>query len=78
MEILDKKQLAKLLNVSVRQIDFLRAEKGLPWLSFGALVRFDRSEVETWLEGRRRKGSPNQQEQDTESNEGKPAYADRE
>jgi len=74
MEILDKKQAAKLLNVSVRQIDFLRAEKNLPWRSFGALVRFDRAELEAWAEGQRRIGAPNQQEQETKD---KDSEADR-
>lgn len=71
MNLLDKKQVAEMLACSVRQIDFLRAEKNLPWVSIGALVRFDRSEVEAWMEGQRRKGAPNQQEQETKDGESK-------
>lgn len=57
MEMLNKKQAAKLLNVSVRQIDFLRAKKNLPWVAFGQCVRFDREELEAWVnENARRSG----------------------
>lgn len=39
---LTKKDVAGLLGCSVRQVDILRANGGLPFYRFGNLVRFSR------------------------------------
>jgi len=47
-EILTKKELAKLLKVTVRTIDRLRGE-GMPSFKVGNQVRFDKEDVKDWL-----------------------------
>ena len=50
MEILTKKELSKLLQVTERTIDMLR-KQGLPWFYVAADIRFDKDEVLIWLKG---------------------------
>ena|GEM_PF-4805792 len=43
-----KKQLAELLNVSENSIMRLR-EQGLPYFSFGKIVRYNLNDVQEWM-----------------------------
>lgn len=43
-----KKQLAKILNVSENSIMRLR-EEGLPYFSFGKIVRYNLNDVQEWM-----------------------------
>lgn len=45
-----KRDVAKYLNVSVRQVDVLRDKYGLPFRKIGSLVRFYPAEVEAWAQ----------------------------
>lgn len=52
-KLLDKRQAAEFLNVSVRAIDYFRQSAGLPaHIIGGKLVRFDARELERWALGR--------------------------
>ena len=46
-------QLADRLGVSVRHIRRLVAERRVPYLKVGWLVRFDPTEIASWLDGAR-------------------------
>ena len=56
-EYMNKKELAALLKVSPRQIDYLRANRNLPWFALGMCVRFDREAVVQWLRQQQHTGS---------------------
>ena len=45
-----KREVAKYLNVSLRQVDVLRDKHGLPFRKIDNLVRFYPSEVEAWAQ----------------------------
>ena len=45
-----KRDVAKYLNVSLRQVDVLREKHGLPFRKIGNLVRFYPAEVEAWAQ----------------------------
>ena len=47
--LLDKRSLARELNVSVRTIDSLMARRAIPYMKIGRLVRFDLQRVRTAL-----------------------------
>ena len=47
--ILTKKEVAKKLRVSVRTIDNLRKNHGLPCVIMGGLIRFIEEEIDAWL-----------------------------
>lgn len=49
--MLTRKEIAKELNVSLPTLDLLR-KKGLPSLSVGKVIRFDREEVFNWFRER--------------------------
>lgn len=49
-ESLTKKEVADLLKCSVRSVDSLRTNDGLPCVKLGRLVRFSREAVQAWLE----------------------------
>jgi excisionase family DNA binding protein len=54
-------QLADRLGVSIRHVRRLVAERRVPYLKVGWLVRFDPSEITAWLDGARhpeRRGDP--------------------
>ena len=53
---MNKKEVAGLLRVSARQIDYLRANAGLPWIALGASIRFERNAVLQWVQTRTRVG----------------------
>ena len=54
--VLNKKDVAELLGCSVRQVDILRANGGLPFYRFGNLVRFSRESVQGWMKAQERVG----------------------
>lgn len=47
------KDVAKYLNVSVRQVSVLREKHGLPFRKVGNMVRFYPDEVEAWVNSKR-------------------------
>ena len=76
MEVLDKMGVSKMLGVSIRQVDNLRTEKGLPWMQVGSLVRFSREAVEAWLaQQTQTKTQERQQDAGTGSNDDQKAEA---
>lgn len=48
-EFLTVKQVAELLQCSVRTVNELRAKNGLPCVKLGRLVRFSKEQVQAWL-----------------------------
>jgi excisionase family DNA binding protein len=50
-------ELAEHLGVTVRHVRRLIAERRIPFLRVGRLIRFDPAEVTAWLDGRRVTGS---------------------
>jgi excisionase family DNA binding protein len=46
-------ELAEHLGVTVRHVRRLVAERRVPYLKVGRLVRFDPAEITAWLDGRR-------------------------
>jgi excisionase family DNA binding protein len=48
--LLDISGLAEHLGVNVRHIRRLVAERRIPFIKWGHLIRFDPSEIATWLE----------------------------
>lgn len=48
-KLINKKAVATMLNCSVRQVDYLRANEGLPHVLIGSLVKFDPAEILKWL-----------------------------
>lgn len=54
-QLLTIDQLAGRLGITVRHVRRLVAEKRVPYLKVGRLVRFDPAEIGPWLDGRRRR-----------------------
>jgi excisionase family DNA binding protein len=52
-EFLDKQQAAEYLNLPVRMIDRLRAERRVPAYKMGRHLRFKRADLDAWAEGSR-------------------------
>ena len=52
-QLLTIDQLAERLGVSIRHIRRLVAERRMPYLKVGWLVRFDPAEIAAWLDGAR-------------------------
>ena len=52
-QLLTIDQLAERLGVSIRHIRRLIAERRVPYLKVGWLVRFDPAEITVWLDGAR-------------------------
>jgi len=50
-KLLTKKDLAEFLNVSIKMIDRKVSLNELPFLKIGRLVRFDKREILSWIEG---------------------------
>ena len=46
-------QLARHLGISVRHVRRLIAERRVPYLKVGRLVRFDPADIAVWLDSRR-------------------------
>ncbi len=49
-ELLDITEVAQHLGVNVRHVRRLIAERRIPFIKWGHLVRFDPDEIATWLE----------------------------
>jgi len=59
LPLLDLPGVAERLNVNQRHVRRLVAERRIPFLKWGHLLRFDPAEIEAWLDGyRRRPGRP--------------------
>jgi excisionase family DNA binding protein len=52
-QLLTIDQLAERLGITVRHVRRLVAEKRVPYLKVGKLVRFDPDEIKRWLASRR-------------------------
>lgn len=50
--LIDKKELAKYLNISVSMVNKLLAQ-GMPHIKIGVNVRFDKDEVMAWLKNKK-------------------------
>ena len=50
----DVEALASRLGVPVRHVRRLVAERRVPFIKWGHLLRFDPAEIEVWLDGARR------------------------
>lgn len=48
-KLLNKKDVAEMLNCSVRQIDYLRQKNGLPFVRLGVNIKFRPESVEEWI-----------------------------
>jgi len=53
-QLVDIETIAPLLGVSVRHVRRLVAERRIPYVKWGHLIRFDLEEVLEWLETARR------------------------
>ena len=53
-ELLDINELARHLGVNVRHVRRLVAERRVPFIKWGHLIRFDPAEIADWLERNRR------------------------
>jgi excisionase family DNA binding protein len=49
-QLMDVNQLAERLGVQVRYVRRLVAERRIPYVKLGHLVRFDRADVEKWID----------------------------
>jgi len=49
--LLDVDELAERLNISVRHVRRLVAERRVPYLKVGHLLRFEPAAIEAWVEG---------------------------
>ena len=54
-ELLDITEVAQHLGVNVRHVRRLIAERRIPFIKWGHLVRFDPDEIATWLEQHRQR-----------------------
>ena len=52
-QLLTIDQLAEQLGITVRHVHRLIAERRVPYLKVGKLVRFDPAEIAGWLDGSR-------------------------
>ena len=52
--LLDITALASLLGVNPRHIRRLVAERRIPFIKWGHLIRFDPAEIRRWIDGYRR------------------------
>lgn len=55
-KLISKREAAALLNCSVRQVDYLRENYGLPWARLGEVIRFDADEIRDWIETQKSTG----------------------
>jgi len=53
--MLDRKELSKILKVSIQTIDNLR-KKGLPYKKIGNSIRFVKEDVLKWIDEQNEKG----------------------
>jgi excisionase family DNA binding protein len=54
-ELLDIRVVAQHLGVTVRHVRRLVAERRIPFIKWGHLIRFDPDEIAEWLECNRRR-----------------------
>ena len=54
-KLLTLKQVADQLNVNERHVRRLVAERRIPYVKWGHLLRFDPDEIAEWLDGGRRR-----------------------
>ena len=54
-QLLDITAVAKLLGVTTRHVRRLVAERRIPFIKWGHLIRFDPAEIKRWLDGFRRR-----------------------
>lgn len=47
--LIGKKEVAEMLDCSVRQVDYLRKEDGLPFVQIGVCVKFRPEAVIAWI-----------------------------
>ena len=52
--LLTREGVAKILECSLRTVDYLRQNEGLPCIKIGALVRFDQEDFFRWLDGKKK------------------------
>jgi excisionase family DNA binding protein len=52
--LIDIRGVAQVLGVTPRHIQRLVAERRIPYLKIGRFVRFDRAELDVWLDQQRR------------------------
>lgn len=52
-KLMDITEVAERLGVQVRHVRRLVHERRIPFIKWGHLLRFDRAEVETWLDHKR-------------------------
>jgi excisionase family DNA binding protein len=52
--LLDIEEVARLLGVGVRHVRRLVADRRIPYLKWGHLLRFDPAEIDAWLDEARR------------------------
>lgn len=55
--LLNRKQLAKALNMSVRWVSYQQADHGLPFRRLGGGVRYKLSDVMAWLDAQQEQAS---------------------
>jgi excisionase family DNA binding protein len=53
-ELVDIGRVAKRLGVTVRHVRRLVAERRIPFIKWGHLLRFDLGEIEVWLDSARK------------------------
>ena len=56
MQFLKKNEVAKLLQCSPRQVDYLKKYKGLPYVEIGGLIRYDLESVKYWALNQQKSG----------------------
>lgn len=54
--LLSKQDLARILGVSCRQIDYMRKNQSLPWFQVGSQIRFSEEKVYEWLATKEQNG----------------------
>jgi excisionase family DNA binding protein len=53
-ELVDIEWVARRLGVKVRHVRRLVAERRIPFVKWGHLLRFEPTEIEAWIDGSRR------------------------
>jgi excisionase family DNA binding protein len=53
-ELMSIDQLAQRLGITMRHVRRLVADRRIPYIKVGKLVRFDSEEIAQWLDGQRR------------------------
>jgi excisionase family DNA binding protein len=54
VELIDIEAVARRLGVEVRHVRRLVSERRIPYIKWGHLLRFDRVEIDAWIDSRRR------------------------